>query len=99
MAAQPSPLMASVMADSGRILDSLSTSVLIVDRNRSLLYLNGAAETLFGVSRNQVRGRPLAELVERLRGPRCSDRSRGNHIATFLTTRAGCCVRSMAKAS
>ncbi|HWK52548.1 MAG TPA: nitrogen regulation protein NR(II) [Steroidobacter sp.] len=64
MAAQPSHLMASVMADSGRILDSLSTSVLIVDRTRSLLYLNVAAEALFGVSRNQVRGRPLAELLE-----------------------------------
>ena len=64
MAAQPSHLMASVMADSGRILDSLSTSVLIVDTNRSLLYLNGSAESLFGVSRNQVRGRPLAELLE-----------------------------------
>jgi two-component system nitrogen regulation sensor histidine kinase GlnL len=64
MAAQPSPLIASVMADAGRILDSLSTSVLIVDSNRSLLYLNSSAESLFGVSRNQARGRPLAELVE-----------------------------------
>lgn len=63
MAAQPSPLMANVSADSGRILDSLSTSVLIVDRNRHLLYLNVSAETLFGVSRNQARGRPLAELL------------------------------------
>lgn len=63
MAAQPSLLMASVTADSGRILDSLSTSVLIVDRDRQLLYLNVSAETLFGVSRNQVRGRPLAELL------------------------------------
>jgi two-component system nitrogen regulation sensor histidine kinase GlnL len=63
MAAQPSSLMASVTADSGRILDSLSTSVLIVDRDRLLLYLNVSAETLFGVSRNQVRGRPLAELL------------------------------------
>ncbi|MBM0104122.1 PAS domain-containing protein [Steroidobacter sp. S1-65] len=64
MAAQPSNLMASVMADPGRILDGLSTSVLIVDRDRSLLYLNVSAETLFGVSRNQARGRPLAELLE-----------------------------------
>jgi two-component system nitrogen regulation sensor histidine kinase GlnL len=63
MAAQPSPLMASITADSGRILDSLSTSVLIVDRDRQLLYLNVSAETLFGVSRNQVRGRPLTELL------------------------------------
>jgi two-component system, NtrC family, nitrogen regulation sensor histidine kinase GlnL len=63
MAARPSLLMTSVMADSGRILDSLSTSVLIVDRERQLLYLNVSAETLFGVSRNQVRGRPLTELL------------------------------------
>jgi two-component system nitrogen regulation sensor histidine kinase GlnL len=62
MAAQPSHLMVS--ADSARILDSLSTSVLIVDRARSLLYLNVSAESLFGVSRNQVRGRPLAELLQ-----------------------------------
>ena len=46
MAAQPTPLMASISADSGRILDSLSTSVLIVDRDRQLLYLNVSAETL-----------------------------------------------------
>lgn len=63
MAAQPSLLMANVTADSARILDSLSTSVLIVDRERQLLYLNVSAETLFGVSRNQARGRPLAELL------------------------------------
>jgi two-component system, NtrC family, nitrogen regulation sensor histidine kinase GlnL len=62
MAALPSSFSASVMADPARILDSLSTSVLIVDRARSILYLNVAAETLFGTSRNQVRGRPLAEL-------------------------------------
>ncbi|HEY5810046.1 MAG TPA: PAS domain-containing protein, partial [Povalibacter sp.] len=49
------------MADPDRILDGLSTSILIVDQNHALLYLNVAAETLFGVSRNQVRGRPLAE--------------------------------------
>lgn len=50
-------------ADPDRILDSLSTSVLIVDGARCLLYLNVAAETLFGVSRNQVLGKPFAELL------------------------------------
>jgi two-component system nitrogen regulation sensor histidine kinase GlnL len=49
--------------DSIRILDNLSTSVLIVDRTSVVLYLNVAAETLFGVSRNQMRGRPLSELL------------------------------------
>jgi two-component system nitrogen regulation sensor histidine kinase GlnL len=63
MAALPSSFAAArAMADPGRILDSLSTSVLIVDRTRAILYLNVAAESLFGTSRNQVRGRPLAEL-------------------------------------
>jgi two-component system nitrogen regulation sensor histidine kinase GlnL len=63
MAALPSSFAAATaMADPGRILDSLSTSVLIVDRARAVLYLNVAAETLFGTSRNQARGRPLEEL-------------------------------------
>jgi two-component system nitrogen regulation sensor histidine kinase GlnL len=68
MAAQPTLLMTNVSADAGRILDSLSTSVLIVDRDRQLLYLNVSAETLFGVSRNQARGRPLAELLHDSQG-------------------------------
>jgi two-component system nitrogen regulation sensor histidine kinase GlnL len=51
------------LVDAGRILDGLSTSVLIVDASRAILYMNVAAETLFGVSRNQARGRPLAELL------------------------------------
>lgn len=54
----------AIRADTDRILDNLSTSVLIVDNSRCLLYLNVAAETLFGVSRNQVLGRPFAELFE-----------------------------------
>ena len=40
----------------------MTTSVLIVDRTRTILYLNVAAESLFGTSRNQARGRPLDEL-------------------------------------
>jgi two-component system, NtrC family, nitrogen regulation sensor histidine kinase GlnL len=51
------------MIDATRILDGLSTSVLIIDQTRSVLFLNVAAETLLGVSRNQARGRPLRELV------------------------------------
>lgn len=63
MAAHISTLANSRKADTDRILDSLSTSVLIVDRAQCLLYLNVAAETLFGVSRNQFLGRPVAELL------------------------------------
>jgi len=57
------PKIANALVDPDRILDGLSTSVLIVDQARTLLYLNVAAETLFGVSRNQARGRPLAEFL------------------------------------
>ena len=41
MAAQPSLLMTTVMADSTRILDSLSTSVLIVDRQKDVIISGG----------------------------------------------------------
>lgn len=63
MAALPASILAAVMAHPAHILDNLSTSVLIVDRARALQYMNGAAETLFGVSRNQFLGRPIAELL------------------------------------
>jgi two-component system nitrogen regulation sensor histidine kinase GlnL len=49
--------------DAARTLDGLSTSVLIVDQTAAILYLNVAAETLLGVSRNQALGRPLAEFL------------------------------------
>ena len=62
MAAIPTSLQVATM-EATRILDSLSTSVLIVDHSQAVLYLNVAAETLFGVSRNQMRGRPLTELL------------------------------------
>lgn len=63
MVAHPASFPKSAVADPDRILDGLSTSILIVDQAQALLYLNVAAETLFGVSRNQVRGRPLADLL------------------------------------
>jgi two-component system, NtrC family, nitrogen regulation sensor histidine kinase GlnL len=63
MVAQHASLPFTAMADPGRILDSLSTGILVVDRARTLQYVNVAAETLFGVSRNQARGRPLSEIM------------------------------------
>jgi two-component system, NtrC family, nitrogen regulation sensor histidine kinase GlnL len=54
------------MSDFPRILDHLNISVLLVDRRQVVHYLNVAAETLFGLSRNQMLGRTLPEL---LRGP------------------------------
>jgi two-component system nitrogen regulation sensor histidine kinase GlnL len=49
--------------DPARILDGLTTSVLLVDRAQTLLSLNVAAESLLGVSRNQARGRSLTNLL------------------------------------
>ncbi|HYM36361.1 MAG TPA: nitrogen regulation protein NR(II) [Steroidobacteraceae bacterium] len=54
---------AKEVESSARILDSLSTSVILVDTEQHVMHLNVAAETLFGASRNQVRGKPLAELL------------------------------------
>src|SRR5262249_38689078 len=51
------------MADLARILDSLTTSVMLVDTKHNVLHMNVAAETLLGVSRNQATGRPLTELL------------------------------------
>ncbi len=62
MAARPSIRAADALANGARILDSLSTSVLIVDRGGALHYLNAAAEALLGVGRNQAIGRLLTEL-------------------------------------
>lgn len=50
-------------SESARVLDSLSTCVLIVDGARSLQYLNTAAEALLGAGRNQASGRALSELL------------------------------------
>ena len=63
IAAQASTLHHHAMIEAARILDGLSTSVLIADRTHTVVFMNVAAETLFGVSRNQARGRPLRELV------------------------------------
>jgi two-component system, NtrC family, nitrogen regulation sensor histidine kinase GlnL len=63
MAAHPLAVRPGAVADPTRILDGLNTSVLLVDRSCGVLHLNVAAETLFGVSRNQVRGRHFQELL------------------------------------
>lgn len=51
------------MADLERILDNMTTSLVVVDRHYALAYLNVAAETLLGVSRNQALGRNLSEFL------------------------------------
>jgi two-component system nitrogen regulation sensor histidine kinase GlnL len=51
------------MTDLARILDHLNTSILLVDRNKNVEYLNVAAETLLGLSRNQIIGRSINDLL------------------------------------
>ncbi|AMN48473.1 two-component system, NtrC family, nitrogen regulation sensor histidine kinase GlnL [Steroidobacter denitrificans] len=52
-----------VPSESARVLDNLSTCVLIIDGAHSLQYLNAAAEALLGIGRNQASGRALSELL------------------------------------
>jgi two-component system, NtrC family, nitrogen regulation sensor histidine kinase GlnL len=50
-------------ADLARLIDTLTTSVLLIDVNHNVLHLNVAAESLLGTSRNQAQGRPLSGLL------------------------------------
>ncbi len=63
MVAVPRIRMEQTMTDLQRILDHLNTCVLLVDRRHVIHYLNAAAETLLGVSRNQIAGRTISELL------------------------------------
>jgi two-component system, NtrC family, nitrogen regulation sensor histidine kinase GlnL len=51
------------IADLARLIDTLTTSVVLVDSHQHILYLNIAAESLLGTSRNQAQGRPLNDLL------------------------------------
>jgi two-component system, NtrC family, nitrogen regulation sensor histidine kinase GlnL len=54
---QPQPVAAL------ELLDSLVTSVFLLDRELHVTYLNAAAQTLLGISPNQVLGRRIVETV------------------------------------
>src|SRR5260370_17754720 len=45
------------------LLDSLVTSVFLLDRNLHVDYLNAAAQTLLGLGPNQALGRSITELT------------------------------------
>jgi two-component system nitrogen regulation sensor histidine kinase GlnL len=47
----------------GGLLDGVSTCIVWLDIDATVLYLNEPAEDFFGVSRNQVGGRPLKDLL------------------------------------
>ncbi len=46
-----------------RVLDNLSTAILLFDREFRLQYINSSAEMMFGVSARKVIGTPAGELV------------------------------------
>ncbi|MCU7929732.1 MAG: PAS domain-containing protein [Candidatus Thiodiazotropha sp. (ex Codakia rugifera)] len=46
-----------------RVLDNLSTAILLFDRDFKLLYINSSAEMLFEVSARKVIGIPAAEMI------------------------------------
>jgi len=45
------------------LLDSLVTSVFLLDRDLRITYLNAAAQTLLGLSPNQALGRRITDAV------------------------------------
>ena len=45
------------------ILENLTTALIIIAADGSINFMNASAESLFGVSRNQVTGRRLVELL------------------------------------
>ena len=53
----------TIVTNQAHLLDSLTTSVLLVDQEHAVIHLNVAAETLLGASRNQALGRALTELL------------------------------------
>ena len=63
MATEARNVLQVATADLARVLDSLTTSVLLVDAQYTVLHLNVAAETLLRTSRNHASGRPLGELL------------------------------------
>jgi two-component system nitrogen regulation sensor histidine kinase GlnL len=46
-----------------RVLDNLSTAILLFDREFNLLYINSSAEMLFGVSARKMVGNPATDLI------------------------------------
>jgi two-component system nitrogen regulation sensor histidine kinase GlnL len=46
-----------------RVLDNLSTAILLFDSNFKLRYINSSAEMLFGISARKVIGSPAVELI------------------------------------
>src|SRR5271168_3546540 len=53
----------ALRVEGSELLDSLVTSVFLLDQDLQVLYLNAAAQTLLGVGPNQALGRSITELT------------------------------------
>jgi two-component system nitrogen regulation sensor histidine kinase GlnL len=63
MAADLARFFAGPALDAQELLDALSTGVIVLGDELRILSINAAAQSLLGMSHNQVRGRTLAELL------------------------------------
>ncbi len=63
MAAALHPVVRPSTAELVALLDGMATSVLWIDADAAIVHLNEPAEDLFGVSRNQVHGRAMRDLL------------------------------------
>jgi len=53
----------AIRVEGNELLDSLVTSVFLLDQDLRVLYLNAAAQTLLGLGSNQALGRSITELT------------------------------------
>lgn len=56
-------MLPAIAFDPQELLDALSTGVIVLGDELRVLSINTSAQNLLGMSANQVRGRPLAELL------------------------------------
>src|SRR5262245_18393088 len=63
MAADQCPLPRFAAAELGPLLDGIVTCIVWVDADGTVLHLTEKAEDFFGVSLNQIAGRPLRDLL------------------------------------
>ena len=63
MAVEVSRVFATPNLDAQELLDALSTGVIVLGDALRILSINSAAQSLLGMSHNQVRGRALADLL------------------------------------
>ena len=64
MAAEPRAVARTTPAELAAMLDGMATSIVWLDGDGAVVHLNEPAEDLFGVSRNQVMGRAMRDLLK-----------------------------------